>query len=507
MSCRENGAMNAILMILAVLLFSGCSTTGDSADLMDIVAHEVIRPPEGEEVTAMEVPDTPLSEDIRDVRVKPDLCEMTPVLPWFGERLCGMDTGEMEFWGLCPFKDFSSVPLGERLIFGGDPSRKWGLPAGAQCPAGFECLPPVNPAFAEVCDFQPTAFGVLPILVYEPITYNGQYLMAGADQGKNADPSAILALNPRMFYPLLDHPVLGCCWEPTLYGFNFFPPCPAEHLTVPIEEARSMWDEINRRFVEHFGGPPLNAEPRFPPCTSKEPWQNPSPREMLSQWGPFVQYVVFPSFKGVKKCNIAVKTYACGPVLMFTGEDFEAVMSLDETELCKGADMDYSTGKIAKTIVSKGMKDAGLDGLGAIYDWCKVDGDSCRDAAVCEYCYGAPCGLHESVRLCWPHDDGPMEPFCTEDEEVGNGVPRPGSFPLFPVPGYIMRWDPTKQDWDFAWTICTCDPSGEGKVASCGVSAPAEDFLPFISPSKQFERIPEFLEGCSDRLLSPPMTL
>ncbi len=95
----------------------------------------------------------------------------------------------------------------------------------------------------------------------------------------------------------------------------------------------------------------------------------------------------------------------------------------------------------------------------------------------------------------------------TGDEEVGNGVPRPGSFPLFPVPGYIMRWDATKQDYDFALTMCTCDLSGEGKVATCDVSSADKDFLPFIPPSKQFERIPEFLEGCSDRLLSPPMSL
>lgn len=431
------------------------------------------------------------------------ICDHPFFLPWFGERLCTMDTGEMEKWFGCPFLGTSSVPPDERLFLGGDPARRWGLPKGAQCPSGFECLPPVSPEFAEVCDFQPTAFGAIPILVYEPIAFNGRYLMAGADQGKNADPSAIISLNLHRFFEPLGFAIE---WEPTLRGLRFYPPCPAEHLTIPLEEARA----ILRGIIDPTGsnGLLLDTDPRFPPCSSMQPWVNPPQREMLAQWGPFVQYVVFQDFKE-KKCNIAVKTYACGPVLMFTDEDFEFIMNMDAEEVCVGSEFDYYTGKIHRTIVSKSMKDAGLDDLPPIYDWCKVAGDSCRDAAVCEYCYGTACDNQRWYHRCYPDYYPPAEPFCNTDAETGEHVPRPGSFNLFPVPGYWMVWNQEDQAYDFDLLMCECNPSGDGSVSRCRRESHYDSppRFRYIPPSKQFERIPEFLEGCSERLLSPLKSL
>lgn len=429
-------------------------------------------------------------------------CDHPFFYPWFGERLCSMDTREMEASFGCPSLGSFAAPPDERLFFGGDPGRKWGLPKGAQCPAGFECLPPVNIELAPVCDFQPTAFGVLPNLVYEPVIHKGQYLMAGADQGKNADPSAVVALNLERFFP----PVWGIQWLPDLSGLRYFPPCPREHLTIPLEEARAVWPSGKGLF--HPDETVFTTEPRFPLCTSKEPWANPPKREMLTQWGPFVQYVIFQDFKGVKSCNIAAKTYACGPVLMFTEEDFDFILGMDAIEACAGVSDGDFPGAISRTIVSKSMKDAGLDDLPPLYDWCKVSGNSCRQAGVCEYCYGTACDDHLWYQRCFPDDFPPVDPFCLGDEEVGERVPRPGSFSLFPLPGYSMVWNEKENTYDFRLLLCDCDPSGDGSLRAC---RPPFHYqlspLRYIPPEKQFERIPEFLEGCSERLLSPPMTL
>ncbi len=483
--------MVALLLLVVIM---GCGSERRAEDV-EVSA-------ETDEISDVTLADRAGDDAVRN-ELPPCCCDHPFFFPWFGERLCSMDTGEMESWFGCPFLGSLAVPPDERLFFGGDPERKWGLPKGAQCPVGFECLPPVNIVLAQVCDFQPTAFGVLPLLVYEPVIHNGQYLMAGADQGKNADPSAVLALNKERFFP----PDLGIEWFPDFHGLKYFPPCPPEHLTVPLEEARARWqDEVDPFLSDDV----LMTEPRYPPCTSKEPWANPPKREMLTQWGPFVQYVIFKDFKGMKSCNIAVKTYACGPVLMFTEEDFDFILGMDASEVCAGVSDRHSPVPIRRTIASKSMKDAGLDDLPPIYDWCKVSGNSCRQAGVCEYCYGTACDDQAWYQRCFPDDYPPVEPFCDEDEESGERVPRPGSFSLFPVPGYSMVWNEEQNTYDFDLLLCECDPSGDGSLYGC--RAPDEHIqqprrFRYISPEKQFERIAEFLEGCPDRLLSPPKSL
>ncbi len=489
-----------MVALLLLVVMMGCGSEKDGSDQHAVDAEVGAETDETSDVT---VPDS-AGDDAAQHELPPCCCDHPFFLPWFGERLCSMDTGEMEMWIGCPFLGSLAAPPDERLFLGGDPERKWGLPKGAQCAVGFECLPPVNPVLAQVCDFQPTAFGVLPLLVYEPVVYNGQYLMAGADQGKNADPSAVVALNQARFFPS----EWGIEWFPDFSGLKYFPPCPPEHLTVPLEEARALWKGATGPLL-----PPnetvLTTEPRFPPCTSKESWVPPK-REMLAQWGPFVQYVIFENFKGMKSCNIAVKTYACGPVLMFTEEDFDFVQALNASDVCGGVSEKHSPVPITRTIVSKSMMEAGLDDLPPIYDWCKVSGNSCRQAGVCEYCYGTACDDQAWYQRCFPDYYPPVEPFCLGNEESGEGVPRPGSFSLFPVPGYSMVWNGEENAHDFDLLLCECDPSGDGSLSGC--TKPEEYFYQprrfrYISPEKQFERIPEFLDGCSDRLLSPPMSL
>ena len=444
-----------------------------------------------------------------------------PINDWFDmlyHKSAAQPGAEEQAELACPLTEEEFVTVADKvpyLVLGGNPAAQTVLPAGAQCPSGFECLPTPSPWNSLVCDFQPTCFGQFPALAYSPTVYKGKYVLTPWDQLQNAHP--LSALDAALDGVLFDTGDTGAEFYqtfPSKYGSTVLREtyklaaaevlvggkCPAEHLTAPDAEQIEPKDAehpIECKYKEVCGLRQIK-----PACTSPPD----AKRDVLVQYGRFVQYVVFKDFKGVKNCHVVTWTYCCGPVLMLEPEDIKALLSAPN--LCSGT-YDEPT---YVNVVSKSMKEAGLVNLGPIYDWCSYDADAqgCWDLGPATLCLDDARAMAYVTFNCEPISHcsevvGGRRIWDRERCEFLDVVERFYRSTWFMA--YAMERDQDSGKWYYTLVPCKCTGRPEGGIGECDFDKPLWHYetgeimkFEYRPPEELFAHIPDYQDGCQERL-------
>ncbi len=404
--------------------------------------------------------------------------------------------------GLCPPSDLSVVRPGERIILGGDPSVKSALPRGARCPAGFEYLPKIF-QYTPSCEFVPTCTSVVAMRVPEPVIVDGKYLISGLDAPFFVDPAALhestLSLSAEWGYSHFNPEILSVRW----WAFT-------ENQDGCFLWSPRLWPGIiwgGHRYIVNGSQPGMEAE-LYPEtvvlCAARNgPVLSAQDREVVTQYGSFAQYVHLPNFKGRKNCNILIKTYCCGPILMLEPEDVAELF--EDPSLC-AEDYEEPTYLI---VTARSMSEAGLDDLDPIYDWFQTktpaEVGSCANAISCASCASNVCLVDpettgSTYEVCnVPDASCSHGPMCSYDINDYSSEKKPDVWKQLQdrasIQGYRLDLDEVGHP-SLLWPVlCTREARQDGTTRIECKDAPYLFFgapLPYRTPEELAAEIPSY---------------